>query len=76
MGQVTIYLDSKSEKRMKQAAKTAGLPVSRWLAQLVSKATREQWPKTVRDAAGAWTDFPEADELRKGLANDSARESL
>lgn len=76
MGQVTIYLDSQSEKRMKQAARAAGVPVSRWLAELVKAEIREEWPPAVCAAAGAWPDFPDVEELRKSLREDAKRETL
>lgn len=76
MGQVTIYLDKESEKQMKRAAKSAGVPMSRWLADLVREKTRNEWPKAVREAAGVWADFPDADELRKRAGRDTAREAL
>lgn len=76
MGQVTIYLDGESEKRMKQAAKAAGVPMSRWLAQLVQEKTRGEWPEAVRAAAGAWADFPSAEALRKSAGKDTKRETL
>lgn len=76
MGQVTIYLDGESEKRMKKAAKAAGVPMSRWLAGLVQEKTRSEWPESVRSAAGTWTDFPDVDELRRGTGKDTEREAL
>lgn len=76
MGQITIYLDQESEERMKRAAKAAGLPVSRWLAELVREKTRTEWPQGVREAAGAWTDFPDAVELRDTAGQDVPREPL
>jgi len=42
MGQVTIYLDDENEKRLKAAAKAAGVPVSRWVASLVEEKTRHR----------------------------------
>ena len=59
MSQVTIYLDAKTEARMREAASAAGLSTSRWLARLIQEKTSDQWPSAVREAAGAWTDFPE-----------------
>jgi len=44
MGQVTIYLDDENEKRLKAAAKAAGVPVSRWVASLVEKRAGAVWP--------------------------------
>ncbi|MGH8279649.1 MAG: CopG family transcriptional regulator [Gammaproteobacteria bacterium] len=76
MGQVTIYLDEQSEKHMRRAAKAAGLSVSRWLAERVQDEFREEWPPAVRDAAGAWPDFPDVEELRAELREDARRETL
>ena len=76
MGQVTIYLDNDSEAMMKQAAKEAGMPVSRWLSELVRAKTRNEWPLVVRQAAGAWSDFPDAAALRAGQGQDVVREAL
>lgn len=76
MGQVTIYLDDESERGMKKAARAAGVPMSRWLAALVQEKTRGEWPEAVRSAAGAWSDFPDADRLRRKAGKDSKRETL
>ncbi len=76
MGQVTIYLDDESEARMKEAAKAAGMPMSRWLTELVREKTRTDWPLAVREAAGAWSDFPQIDELRANEATDVPRALL
>lgn len=74
MGQVTIYLDHESEQRVRAAAAAAGMPVSRWVAQLVQKKTQNEWPSTVRALAGAWQDLPDLDTLRKDGGGDVARE--
>ncbi len=42
MAQVTIYLDPEHAKRLRQAARAAGLPVSRWIANLVAERTRAE----------------------------------
>ena len=66
MGQVTIYLDDESEKRLKSAAKAAGVPVSRWVAQIVREKTRTVRPESVRQLAGTWSDdFPELEDIRR-----------
>ncbi|HRP98368.1 MAG TPA: hypothetical protein PL143_19200 [Rhodocyclaceae bacterium] len=74
MGQVTIYLDHESEQRVRAAAAAAGMPVSRWVAQLVRKKTQNEWPATVRALAGAWQDLPDLDTLRNDGGRDIARE--
>jgi HPt (histidine-containing phosphotransfer) domain-containing protein len=76
MGQVTIYLDDEHEHRLREAAKSAGMPVSRWVANLVEEKTRNEWPESIRAMAGAWEDFPTAEELREAGAADSPRETL
>ncbi|MBK1727077.1 CopG family transcriptional regulator [Halorhodospira neutriphila] len=76
MGEVTIYLDDEHERRLKRAAQSAGLPVSRWVAYVIEEHTCTQWPESIQAMAGTWKDFPTAEELRQGSAADSARESL
>ena len=73
MGQVTIYLDDESEKRLKAAAAAAGVPVSRWVSALIQNRTRTQWPESVRQLVGGWKDFPELTELRGYTADAVAR---
>lgn len=75
MAQVTLYLDEETVKRVRRAAKAAGLSQSRWLAELVRAKTAREWPDAVRELAGAWGDFPEADELRRA-GRDAKRERL
>lgn len=74
MGQITIYLDDESERRLKSAATAAGMPVSRWVAKLVQERTRTEWPESMRALAGAWQDFPEPEQLRQETTADTPRE--
>jgi hypothetical protein len=76
MAQVTLYLDEKTRKRVRDAARAAGLSQSRWLAELVRRGTQAEWPAEVRELAGGWRDFPEADELRRDRGRDTRRERL
>jgi len=76
MAQVTLYLDEETKKRVRKAAKAAGVSQSRWLADLVRQQTADEWPAEVRELAGSWPDFPEADELRSGQGADAKREKL
>jgi hypothetical protein len=76
VGQVTLYLDEETIKRVKRAARASGLSQSRWLAELVREKTARQWPDAVRELAGAWGDFPEAEELRRREGRDVERERL
>jgi hypothetical protein len=74
MGQITIDLDDETEARLKEAAKASGVAVSRWIAELVREKTATDWPEAVRQLAGAWPDFPDADTLRYSQGQDVARE--
>jgi len=76
MGQVTLYLDSDTETKMKLAAREAGLSLSRWVANLIRQRTAEEWPTSIARLAGAWTDLPEADELRVSMGEDVPREPI
>lgn len=76
MSQVTIYLDEDTDRRMRKAARQAGLSRSQWLARLIREKTLNEWPDEVREAAGSWGDFPDIDELRQGQKTDLPRESL
>ena len=68
MGQVTIYLDDEHEHLLRRAAQSAGMPVSHWVANLVEEKTLNEWPESIRAMAGAWEDFPTAEELREAGA--------
>jgi hypothetical protein len=76
MAQVTLYLDEETKKRMRKAARAAGMSQSRWLVELVRQETAQEWPAEVHELAGTWPDFPEAEELRRGPGRDVRRERL
>lgn len=76
MGQVTLYLDTETETRVKAAAKAAGLSQSRWVAELIREKTRTEWPSWVVELVGSWPDLPSLEEIREGLPEDQPREPL
>ena len=76
MAQLTLYLDQETVSKMRQAAASEGLSQSQWVARLIKARLETEWPQAVKDLAGSWTEFPEADELRRGLGDDVPRESL
>lgn len=76
MGQVTLYLDTETERAMKAAAQAANLSLSRWVGQLIQENLRQEWPRSVAELAGAWKDFPEAEELRAEMGEDVPREPI
>jgi hypothetical protein len=76
MGQLTIYLDPETERKMQAVVEQSGMSKSRWIANLIREKTADAWPEKVRELAGAWRDIPTGDEIRKALGQDAERESL
>ena len=74
MGQVTIYIDDKTEKKMLNMVEKSGISKSKWIAKLIREKTATTWPENVVRLEGAWKDLPTADELRDKLGTDSIRE--
>lgn len=75
MGQITIYLDDVTEKRLKSMAKNTS--VSKCVAALIAKHAQEEWPDEVRELAGIWKDdFPTHRKIRARTGRDSKRETL
>ena len=77
MGQVTIYLDSKTEIKIKKAAKSSHLSVSKWMANIIEEKIAEEWPLDIVNLAGSWkNDFPSIEEIRENPGQDYPREDL
>jgi len=77
MGQITIYLDSETESKMKKASKSSRLSVSKWVAGIIKEKTTTEWPQDIIKLAGCWkNDFPTIEEIRTGSGQDSPREDL
>jgi hypothetical protein len=76
MGQITIYLDDETERKMKRIVQSKQISQSRWIAGLIKQRLREEWPESVREIPGSWKDAPSAEELRRGLGVDYTRKEL
>lgn len=76
MGQVTIYLEDELEAKMVADAKARKLSKSKWIATIIREKLVNEWPPTVREAAGSWGDFPSLEEIRGESHKDIERESL
>jgi hypothetical protein len=76
MAHLTIYLNDDVERRVRKAAKAAKISISKWVAERVSQSVETSWPPEFLALAGAFPDFPDADDLRKGYGEDVPRESL
>ena len=76
MGQVTIYIDDDTERKMLNMIKKSGVSKSKWIAELIREKASTTWPENVVKLAGAWSDLPTAEEIRKKMGKDVAREPL
>lgn len=77
MGQVTIYLDNETEHKLKKAAQSSHLSVSKWIAGIIEEKVATEWPQEVVSLAGCWKeDFPTIEEIRSSPGHDSPREEL
>lgn len=76
MSQITIYLEPKLERKMKQVIKKSGFSQSRWLANLIHKECDDCWSPDIRKLAGSWSDFPSLEEIRSKNGTDTPRELL
>lgn len=77
MGQITIYLDKETESKLKKAAKSSHLSVSKWIAGVIEEKIATEWSRDVVTLAGSWKDdFPSIEEIRAGNGHDAPREGL
>ncbi len=77
MGQVTIYLENEIENKMKLAAKSSHISVSKWIANVIQDKISTEWPQNVVNLAGSWkNEFPSLQEIRSTEVIDSNRETL
>lgn len=76
MGQVTIYIDSVTEKMMQQMVEKRGISRSKWIAELIREKTATTWPDKITRLAGAWQDMPTAEEIRGTMGQDFDRETI
>jgi hypothetical protein len=76
MANVTIYLPDEVEGRIRKAAKAEGISVSRWIAGRLAQMVDKNPAPEFLQLAGAFPDFPEVDELRRGYGSDTLRETV
>lgn len=76
MSQVTIYVERDLAVRMKAAAAAQNMSQSKWIANLIRERLENEWPATVVEMAGTWTDFPDLLEIRSSTEDDLEREPL
>ena len=76
MAHLTIYLTNDVERQVRKAAKADKVSISKWVADRVTRSVETSWPPEFLALAGAFPNFPDGGELRKGYGEDVPRESL
>jgi hypothetical protein len=61
---------------MSNMIKKTGISKSKWISDLIKQKITTTWPENIVKLAGAWTDLPTAEEIRKNMAEDADRESI
>jgi hypothetical protein len=56
MAQITIYLDAKTAKKARSAAKEAGKSLSAWLRTVIETAPEPEWPHDFAGLFGSIAD--------------------
>jgi len=73
MGQVTIYIDTETERKMLNMIKKKGISKSKWIRDLIREKADISWPESIMEMSGAWNDFPSTQEIRDGMGKDVSR---
>lgn len=74
MSQITLYLDDETDEVLTASARRSGLSKSKWVAHLIRRHARDEWPQDCLALAGAFPDFPlSEDAAGAALPADSPR---
>jgi hypothetical protein len=76
MGQITIYLDDETEKKLQMVIRKTDRSKSRWIRDLIREKTAATWPESIMKLSGAWHDMPTAEAIRKDMGVDAEREPI
>jgi hypothetical protein len=76
MAKITIYLRDEVESKVRKAAWSDGVSVSRWIAARVSSLVDDGPAVELLRLAGMCPDFPDIEQLREGIGSDAAREPV
>ncbi|MGH7885143.1 MAG: CopG family transcriptional regulator [Thermodesulfobacteriota bacterium] len=76
MGQITIYLDARIEKKIRKEAELKKVSNSKFIADILMEKFENNWPESIINLAGTWKDFPDAEEIRSSSGTDIKREDF
>lgn len=76
MSQITIYIDSNLEAKVKKMAAATGLSISKFISNVLEKDMADTWNSEAMKLEGSWSDFPTLDEIRDAEAKELPREAF
>lgn len=74
MAQVTIYINSNLEERIKIMAGALDISLSKLISSLLEEKFSNEWHPSVKQLAGSWKSFPSLSEIRETTGKDAERE--
>lgn len=76
MGQLSIYIDDETLKKVEEAAKNQNISVSKWITGRIKKSFHTGWDDEFFSLFGAIQDETFQRPEQTGFEHDSKRESL
>ena len=67
MTQLAVYIEDKLSDRLEKAVKASGKSKSKWIADAIKSALKDQWPEDFFELAGSWQDDRNPDEIIKEI---------
>ncbi len=76
MAQVTIYINSNLEERIKAVAGSLDISLSKLISRMLEEKFSNEWHPSVKQLVGSWKNFPSLDEIRETTGEDVEREAF
>lgn len=76
MAQVTIYINSSLEAKIKETAKSLNISISKFISGILEKQIQNEWDPSTKELAGSWSNFPDIETIRSVDAKDTSREAF
>ncbi|EJF05992.1 hypothetical protein ThvES_00019390 [Thiovulum sp. ES] len=76
MAQITIYMNSSLEEKVKEVASSMNLSISKFIASILEERVSSEWSSEIQNLSGSWRTFPDLEEIRKSEVEDTKREEF
>ena len=75
MAQITIYIDTNLEEKIKEVAKNTGQSISKYISNAIEQKLSNSWNEDIKNLSGSSNDFPSLEEIRTNTT-DTKREEF